>query len=183
MHINYLAIDSADADRLHHQRWTRRLGRNLGLVDRKGEPDRAAIVLAMVTGVTVSISLFVLAISFYFYFIEDNPPADIQRITFVQDTAVSGDQVRLAVDLCRYTDAPLSLSLAWVDGLRYIAPTLSPPGLTPGCYEDIPLVLDVPNLPPGDYALEFQFTYAVNFMRTRSVNYLTGYVTVLEDRP
>jgi len=176
-----MADQYTDPDRVYRQRWTRRVGRNLGLIDRNGRPDWAAVILAMVTGVTVAISLFILGISFYFYFLHENPPADVQRIEFVQDTAVPGRQVQLEVDLCRYTDAPLSLSLAWVDGLRYIAPTLAPPGLKPGCYTDIPLVLDVPNLPAGDYALEFQFTYQVNFMRTRSVSYLTGYVTVLED--
>jgi hypothetical protein len=152
----------------------------LGLVDRNGRPDIAAVILALVTGMTVAISIFILGIAFYFYFLEDNPPAEIQSIEFVSPVTMPGRQVQLMVDLCRYTDAPVLLSIAWVDGLRYIAPTVSPPGLKPGCYTDIPLVLDVPNLPAGDYALEFQFTYQVNFMRTRSVNYLTGYVTVLE---
>lgn len=138
--------------------------------------------LPLIVGYTVIVTAFImLIVPAYFYLFEDNPPAEIHSITFMADTVTAGDESTVKVSLCRFTDAPVTVRRAWINGLRHVEPAIRPPALDVGCSDNVPLDITIPaELPPGDYRLEWEFIYDVNHLTTRSVKYTTDFVKVIE---
>lgn len=123
------------------------------------------------TAVMLSIALYWLA--------EDNPPAEIHRLQFTDDTITAGEDAYLEFVICRYTPAPVQVNRAWVGDIRYNVPTIYPEALDEGCTEGTVSVEVPDNLPPGDYRLDHEFIYFVNPLAKRSVHYDTNPVQVI----
>ena len=86
-------------------------------------------------------------------------------------TVLPGDWIVVEMDYCKpaqYTDTEADVYISYVNHLAYLVPGATMERLPTGCRVNSQL-LEVPELPPGEYRLSMTRVYAVNPLRRSTV--------------
>lgn len=119
--------------------------------------------------------IYVLVLSHYPYkTVVFNKPA-----TVITKEIEAGGILKYKLDLCKYTDAPTTISKVFVDGFYVsLVPTTS--SAKKGCVKLV-IPVRVPEfLPSGYYYLQLSLTNKVNFLREITVHYNTDRFLIKE---
>lgn len=121
---------------------------------------------------------------FYMFAIDANPPVTIGSVPAITPQEVfPGDTVIVTTDYCKHTDSEASLNAFWrrkSDGLVWeFTQKVTNVGVK-GCGTLI-LPLNIPSdIPPGEWQRVNIATYKVNIFASRTAQWNSDYVTVLE---
>lgn len=122
--------------------------------------------------------------TFYLIAIDANPPVSIESVPSISpDRVYPGELVTVSTDYCKRTDVDASLNAFWrreSDGLVWeFTQRVTNVGVK-GCGTLI-LPLNIPSdIPPGEWQRVNVATYKVNLLVSRTEQWESDYVTVLE---
>ncbi len=105
-----------------------------------------------------------LVLMLYFAAFYQNPPARFFNTPFPVEPKVApaGGQISVAVEACKYTEAPVAVYATWTNELIFQQPPASFAGLPLGCATTDVLINIPAELPPGSYILRYRFVYNVS---------------------
>lgn len=83
----------------------------------------------------------------------------------------SGGYLEYGRNWCKNTDRDAVVSREFVDGVRYVTPSVQP-HYPKGCTRTVVLI-QVPNIPPGTYRLHTSAVYQVNPLRWKTYEFWT----------
>ena len=118
----------------------------------------------------------------YLYGFEDNPPVEFNNLPFPTDKGEyhPGESIILTLDYCRYTNAPYTRNVRFVDGLVFSVPEQRRGGASVGCrVVDVISEIIPTSLPPGTYYLSGKNIYHVNTFADRIVEWTSETFIVL----
>jgi hypothetical protein len=128
------------------------------------------------------ISTFVILAIIYLTYIEDNPPMVVNSAEVLRHTAEPGQTVSYVLDFCKHTNAAPDRRRTWINGVSTLVPGPDdPPSNKVGCFK-FPIGVDVPKelFPDNDYYLFQTFTYQVNPLAERTVEFTVGPFHIIE---
>lgn len=130
------------------------------------------------------ISLIVLGVFFYLFALDANPPIEILSAPYISPSEANpGNNVTMTVSYCKYTDTDSSFSAFWRrenDGLVWELTQRTINVSVADCGTLIlPLVIPE-DIPPGRWQRVNIATYRVNPIASRTVEWRSDYITVLE---
>jgi len=98
-----------------------------------------------------------------------------------REVYLSGDQIVVTINYCRYTDVTFTTSMSFSNNLIYELPSRKIIGAPRGCGIVNSVLAVVPDgLPPGRYKLVGKNEYPVNSLVTRVLNWETVEFGVME---
>ena len=131
----------------------------------------------------IVLTVCLMVYSIFLIGIDKNPPVQYNNLPFPVNSEQyrAGEDILINVDLCKYTKAPFTTSINFIDGLLYSIPAASMAGTPLGCRIIWTNAVTVPNnLPPGRYHLEAKNQYEVNFIATRISEWYTVEFDIVE---
>lgn len=142
---------------------------------------RFLFTLSLLTFVLLDVFILV---SLYWYLKSYRPIEIIEGPTVVNanKTVRVHEVLHYQFSYCKYMDVPATIEKEFLDGVRYVVPpitTYNPKTADSGvsCTDKnaVPTVgsVEVPNIPPGKYKLQLEFTYQVNPIQRVSVKTIT----------
>lgn len=127
------------------------------------------ILLALLVGTSAIILL-----GTYLYAFDQKTPVEFFNLPFPTDKEQyhTGDTIILTLDYCRYSNAPYTRNLRFVDSLVFSVPEQHRGGANVGC-KVVNIVSEIipESLPPGVYYLSGKNIYPVNFLADRVVEW------------
>ncbi len=129
--------------------------------------------------IVLTLFVFIFIVTFYMFFIENNPPFQHAPIEFnspiTTDKVVyqAGENVILHVDACRYVESSYTLYRSFRDGLIFQMPQIERASGPKGCF-NVNVPIEIPKaLPSGKYYLYGHSIYHVNILADRDVTWET----------
>ena len=138
---------------------------------------KAKIVVDYVLFASLVIVAISLVFELYLYLFHENPALVINNATQLQTNKLkyrAGEDIYVTFDYCRYTTAPATRYVQFVDSLMFNYPPITIPGLGVGCHVVSGNVATVPaSLPVGRYYILGKHELQVNFLARRIVEWRT----------
>jgi hypothetical protein len=129
-------------------------------------------ILFWVSMITICLGILLMSSLYYMYFLQDMTPIVVKNepipVTLVNDDII------LHMDICKYTDAPATLYLSFVDGIMFTIPPQRFAGLNKGECGMQNLMIELPTtIPKGEYHIHARSVYKINSLTERVVEWGT----------
>ena len=139
---------------------------------------RRRIILGMtVFETTVIITLIFVCLTIItgfscFLFYENEPLVVNSDLKIEKNEYRSGDDMKVTVDCCRYTDAKSEIFRSWRNGLVHDESPVSRPGGNKGTCDIKSYIIKIPEIPIGDnYRVHYKVIFHVSEFFTRVVRF------------
>jgi hypothetical protein len=145
-----------------------------------GHLDPVQVMLGFLT----LLMLLFFSLVIYLMLFDGNPPAVINEIHYDVQEVRPGDSITYSLDWCKRTNAPVTVSRAWIGTFLEVQPPQDPstgrrPVLGRGCYVT-PVRIPIPALNPGEHKMRVSYIYEVNPLIVRTVTYEVGPIIIVD---